>query len=82
MPVFSYLAYPVDGEKEQLLRDLAALAYCDVVPAENREILILVLDTPDDAQERALQSRLKALKSLGSLSMTFGHEDAGSSVPR
>ena len=75
MPVFSYLAYPVDGEKETLLEDLAALDHCDVMPAENQEILILVTDTPDDAQEQALQERLKTLGSLQSLSMTFGHSD-------
>lgn len=76
MPVFSYLAYPVGGAKEELLNDLAALDYCEVTPAENEQVLILVTDTPDDKTEQALQEKLKQLKSLRSLGMTFGHTDA------
>ncbi len=75
MPVFSYLAYPIQGAKEQLLNDLAALDYCEVTPAENKEVLILVTDTPDEETEKKLQKKLKEIKSLESLSMTFGHTD-------
>ena len=75
MPVFSYLAYPEQGAKEQLLKDLAALDYCEVTPAENEEILILVTDTPDEEKEKGLQKKLKKIKSLQSLGMTFGHTD-------
>ena len=75
MPVFSYLAYPKPGAKEALLNDLAALDYCEVTPAENEEILILLTDTPDEKREKELQRKLKELKSLESLGMTFGHTD-------
>ena len=75
MPVFSYLAYPVPGAKEKLLNDLAALDYCEATPADNQETLILVTDTPDENRENELQKKLKELKSLESLGMTFGHTD-------
>ena len=75
MPVFSYLAYPVPGSKEELLNDLTALDYCEATPADNQEILILVTDTPDEDKEKELQKKLKKLKSLESLGMTFGHTD-------
>jgi nitrate reductase NapAB chaperone NapD len=75
MPVFSYLAYPVRGAKEELLNDLSALDHCEVMPAENEEVLILVTDTPDEEKEKALQKNLRQLKALQSLSMTFGHTD-------
>ena len=75
MPIFSYLAYPVPGAKEQLVKDLAALNFCEVTPSENEEVLILVTDTPDEETEKQLQEKLKALKSLESLGMTFGHTD-------
>ncbi len=76
MPVFSYLAYPVNGAKDALLDELASLEYCEATPAENENILILVTDTPDDVKEKELQKKLKSLKSLESLGMTFGHTDA------
>jgi nitrate reductase NapAB chaperone NapD len=75
MPVFSYLAYPKRGAKQQLLKDLTSLDYCEATPADNEEILILVTETPDEDQEKALQKKLKSLKSLESLGMTFGHVD-------
>jgi len=75
MPVFSYLAYPKRGAKKQLLKDLVALDYCEATPADNQEILILVTDTPDEDEEKALQEKLKKLNSLESLGMTFGHVD-------
>ena len=75
MPVFSYLAYPKAGAKEALLNDLAELDYCEVTPAENEEILILLTDTPDEKREKVLQKKLKELKLLESLGMTFGHTD-------
>jgi len=76
MPIISYLAYPQKGEKETLLKDLSTLEHCEATPAENEEILLLVTDTPDDDTEKKLQQKLKRLKSLQSLGMTFGHGDA------
>ena len=75
MPIFSYLAYPVQGAKKQLAKDLAALDFCEVTPSENEEVLILVTDTPDEETEKQLQAKLEALESLESLGMTFGHTD-------
>ena len=75
MPVFSYLAYPEAGAKDQLLKDLESLHYCEATPAKNQDLLILLTDTPNQDAEKQLQKQLKALKSLQSLSMTFGHTD-------
>jgi len=75
MPIFSYLAYPAEGQMERLVAELGALEFCEVMPAENEEILILVTDTPDDKTEHQLQKTLKQLQSLQSLSMAFGHVD-------
>jgi len=75
MPIFSYLAYPVKSAKAQLLKDLSRLDFCEVTPAQNREVLILVTDTPDEQTEKKLQEKLKKIKSLESLGMTFGHTE-------
>ncbi len=75
MPIFGYLAYPAQGAKDELLKDLNAVDHCEAMPAENEEILILVTDTPDEKCEKALKKKLEGLKSLQSLAMTFGHVD-------
>ncbi len=75
MPIFSYLAYPVKGQKNELIKDLSAITYCDVVPADNEDLVILVTDAPDKSSEKHLQEKLKGVKSLNCMSMTFGHVD-------
>jgi nitrate reductase NapAB chaperone NapD len=75
MPIFSYIAFPKQGQKEKLINDLAALEYCEVTPSENKTVLILVTDTPDEEIEKKLQKKLNTLSSLESLGMTFGHTD-------
>ena len=76
MPVFSFLAYPKTNMKDQLIRDLSQLNYCDVQPAENEEVLILLTDTPDEETNKDLIDTVKELDSIQSLSMTFGHTDS------
>jgi len=75
MPVLGYLALPQSGAKNKLLEDLNGLQFCEVYPADNEDVLVLVTDTPDKNTEKELQKQLKKLKSLESLSMTFGYND-------
>ncbi len=75
MPIFSYLAIPKNGAKETLCRDLAVLAHCRIIPADNHEVIILITDTPDQETEEALQEKLKNLQSLQSLNLAFGSDE-------
>ncbi len=75
MPVLSYLAIPKTGAKDELLSVLNDIQFCEAIPAENEEILVLVTDTPDKDAEKTLQTQLKGLQTLESLSMTFGYND-------
>lgn len=75
MPIFSYLAIPVSGAKEKLCEDLAALSYCEIIPSDNREVVVLVTDTPDKTAEDDLQKNLDNLQSLQSMSLAFGYDD-------
>ena len=42
---------------------------------QNKEIVVLVTDTPDEDIERSLQVKLKNLTSLQSLSLAFGYDE-------
>ena len=75
MPIFSYLAIPRNGAKEALCADLASIPHCEVIPADNQDVIVLVTDTPDEATEEMLQQTLKNLQSLQSLSLAFGYDD-------
>jgi len=75
MPIFSYLAIPKSGAKEVLRVELEALPHCEIIPADNQDVLVLVTDTPDAITEQQLQQALKTLSSLQSLSLAFGYDD-------
>ncbi len=75
MPVFSFLAYPEKTKKNQLIKDLSNMQYCEVTPSENEDVLILLTDTPDEETNKNLINAIKELDALQSLSMTFGHTD-------
>ena len=69
MPIFSYLAIPAAGARETLSAELTALPYCQVIPADNEDILVLVTDTPNEEAQRNLLEQLHKIPSLQSLSM-------------
>ena len=75
MPIFSYLAIPKEGAGETMCAELSALDYCQVIPADNQDVVVLVTDTPDDTTEEGLQKILRRLPSLQSLSLTFGYDE-------
>jgi len=75
MPIISYLATPNDGEKARLLSCLQSMDYCEAFGAENKDLIILVTDTPNEPTEKKLQQQLKALPALQNLSMAYGHSE-------
>jgi nitrate reductase NapAB chaperone NapD len=66
---------------DDLLKEVGQIDHCEAVPSENEEVLVLVTDTPDQKAEEELQERLRGLKALQSLSMTFGHVDEKTAGP-
>lgn len=72
MPIKSYLAHPHQGKKIELLETLSAMDYCEVIPAENKELLILITDTESTHQEEDLQDKLNTVGSIKLLALVSG----------
>ena len=72
MPIKSYLAHAMQGKKDELMKALSAMNQCEVVPAENQDILALVTDTPNEKEEEILKEKIESLKSLKLLSLVSG----------
>jgi nitrate reductase NapAB chaperone NapD len=75
MPVCSYLVIPEEGATEEVAARLGALPGCDVAPAENRDLLLLVTDTPGPEEDTALRDRLEAMEGIHALILAFGEID-------
>jgi hypothetical protein len=72
MPIKSYLAYPVRGRRDEVADAVRALPGCQVIPAVNRDLLVLVTDTPDETSEEALQQALARVEFLEGFALVAG----------
>ncbi len=72
MPIKSYLAHPYSGQKEALIKALSAIAECEVLPSQNKEVIVLVTDTENEAQETELKEKLEVIESLKLLALVSG----------
>jgi nitrate reductase NapAB chaperone NapD len=71
MGICSYLAIPQPGQRDALARALAGLEGCEVVPSVNRDVVLVVTESPDREAERALRRRMEDLDGLQALVLTF-----------
>ena len=72
MPIKSYLAHAIKGKKEELMKALISLDQCEVIPAENQDVLALVTDTLNEKEEENLKEKIEAISSLKFLSLVSG----------
>ena len=72
MPIKSYLAHPMEGKKLELIKAISTIAQCDVIPAENREIIVVVTETETKEEEANLRQQLETIASLKLLAMVSG----------
>lgn len=75
MPIKSYIAWPTPGKVQDLQTDLLQIAGCEVLPAGNRDLLLLVTDTPGEPEEKALTAALEQVKTLQCLSLVAAVTD-------
>ncbi|QTD36378.1 hypothetical protein JL193_09415 [Polaribacter batillariae] len=72
MPIKSYLAHPQEGKKEDLLKAISTLKGCEVLPAENKEVLVLVTETETELEDTILKEKIEAINSLKLLALVSG----------
>lgn len=72
MPIISYLAHPKEGKKDELLEALSTMDQCEVIPAENKNLLIVVTDTDTDDEQDDLKEKIEAVDSLKLLALVSG----------
>jgi nitrate reductase NapAB chaperone NapD len=75
MPVCSYLVVPETGAAGPVARRLSTLPGCDVARAENRDVLLLVTDTPGPDEDAELRATLESMEGIQALVLSFGEID-------
>lgn len=69
MIIKSYLVFPAAGQQAACRAALEALPGCQVEPAANRDLLVLVTESADEAAEKALETQLHAIPSIEGLTL-------------
>ncbi len=69
MPIKSYLAHSSLNTAHQLAAHIESLPGCTVLPAENRDALIVITDTSSEDSESELRLSIEQLPSLISLTL-------------
>ena len=80
MPVCGYVLVPDVEGRAVLLDRLSCLPGCEVVPAQNSDVLLLVTTTPGPREDRELRQRIESLPGLDALLLTFGEIDPDTEV--
>ncbi|SNY99967.1 chaperone NapD [Flagellimonas pacifica] len=74
MPIKSYLVHPSEGKKDQLAQKLSNMEHCEVLPAENEEVLILVTETNSKQEEEILKENLEQISDIKLMAMVSGFD--------
>ena len=72
MPIKSYLVHPKEGKKGTVAQALSALEQCNVVPAENEDVLVLVTETESKQEEAMLKEKLERVKNVKLMALVSG----------
>lgn len=72
MPIKSYIVHPQTGMKDRLTAILNSIKECEVVPAVNENILVLVTETKNKMHETRLFEKLNEIECLSMLSLVSG----------
>ncbi len=80
MPICSYVVFPQQDKAQEVARRLGEIPNCEVVPAENRSLMILVTDTETAADEQVLQRQLNSIEDIECMALTFGEVDPDTGV--
>lgn len=75
MPVKSYLAFPMDNQKEALRMELEKIEGCEAIEAENKDVLVVVTESSDEKADEALLSNIRNSKNLKHISLVSGFNE-------
>jgi nitrate reductase NapAB chaperone NapD len=75
MSICSYLVLARPGTRDDLAGRLQAWPGCEVLPAENRDVLIVVAETASTGNDDGLEARLWAEDDVTGVSLVAGFAD-------
>lgn len=69
----SYLLYARPGGREQLLEALFLIPECEVIPASNQDLFIVITATATAEEDQRLEETIAALNGFGNMALVSGY---------
>lgn len=76
MPIKSYLVYTEPHEKEEVSYKIAEIKGCEVIPSENKDLIVLVTETENKATDELLLSTIENMKGIAHIAMVSGFNES------
>jgi nitrate reductase NapAB chaperone NapD len=73
MPVKSYIATPLNGKLKELHLQFEQIEGCEVIPSQNKDVLIVLTDTDTDEQDEKVYQLLLSVPDLEQLTLVSGY---------
>ena len=75
MAIKSYLVFPSKGQKQILIQALEQLHWCEVTPAENEDLLVVVAETSSKDDDESFMEAVNKLESLDHITLVSGFDE-------
>ena len=72
MPIKSYILHCEATKKDLLLHNLKNTPNCEVIPAKNHELIVLVTDAATEELDKELHNQLQEMEGLKHMSLVSG----------
>lgn len=80
MPICGYLVVPRRGESDRTAGALRRIPGCEVFPAEQDDLLLLVTESESLEADASLRRRVEDVPGVEALLLTFGEIDPDSTI--
>ncbi|MDP3312538.1 chaperone NapD [Lutibacter sp.] len=74
MPIKSYILHFEEGKKEIVLKELHNLQNCEVIPAQNQNVLVVVTATDTEELDNNIYNQILEIEGLKHLSLVSGFD--------
>ena len=74
MPIKSYILHYEENKKEVLMSELCKFDNCEIIPAQNHAVIVIVTDTNSEEEDTELYNQLLEIKGLKHLSLVSGFD--------
>ncbi len=74
MPIKSYVVHYEESKREALVEELQKLQGCEIIPAQNHDVLVLVTETETEELDSKLYNKLLEIKGLKHVSLVSGFD--------